>query len=116
MLWIPLLIYASGPASGGHLNPMVTIASTFTGHTSLLRCVFYVLSQLLGATVGAAVMLGIFGEESVDSTAYYGQCTPQIYGGAAVEGGGNVKVGDLIFLEPGRTFLAEVRRRWRSCE
>jgi len=111
MFWIPLLIYASGPASGGHLNPMVTIASTLTGHTSLLRCVGYVVSQLVGAAIGAALMVGIYGEEYTGSPGFFGQCTPMIFGNNQTDEAlevGNVEVGGLVFFEPGRTFLAEV--------
>lgn len=38
--------------SGGHLNPVITLASVLIGMTSPLLMPFYILSQLLGAMFG----------------------------------------------------------------
>ena len=49
---VPVFIWCAGPGSGGHLVNTITIATTMTGHTSWLRCIFYLISQILGSLVG----------------------------------------------------------------
>ncbi|XP_035695470.1 aquaporin-8-like isoform X5 [Branchiostoma floridae] len=51
---IALLIVAVGHISGGHLNPAVTLGITIAGGVTWLQGICYVISQLLGAMVGAA--------------------------------------------------------------
>jgi len=51
----PLFIFASGPGSGGHIVSTVTLATTFTGHTSWFRCLFYFIAQQGGAIMGAVL-------------------------------------------------------------
>lgn len=41
--------------SGANINPAVTLALAITRKMSLFRAVCYVLAQLLGATIGAAM-------------------------------------------------------------
>jgi glycerol uptake facilitator protein len=57
---ISLAIYATGAVSGAHLNPAMTVVfATFRGFP--WRCVpLYVLSQLLGAILGAGVLYVLF--------------------------------------------------------
>lgn len=57
---ISLAIYATGAVSGAHLNPAMTVVfAAFRGFP--WRCVpLYVLSQLLGAILGAGVLYVLF--------------------------------------------------------
>ena len=48
-----LFIFAAGPASGGHLNPTITLATFFAGLSTFPRTVLYVTAQCTGAIVGA---------------------------------------------------------------
>lgn len=50
---LSLFVYAAAPASGGHLNPSVTMATFFAGLSTLPRTVIYVVAQCAGAVVGA---------------------------------------------------------------
>lgn len=56
-LVIMVMIYATGHLSGAHLNPAVTVAFTLTRHFPPRDAVAYIAAQLLGATVGAFVLL-----------------------------------------------------------
>jgi MIP family channel proteins len=56
---IMVLIYAVGEVSGGHINPAVTWACLITHRVSLLRAVTYVISQLVGAIIGSALLKSI---------------------------------------------------------
>ena len=51
------LTFSIGHISGGHINPMVTIAMLILGEISFVKSAFYILSQLLGSVVGAAMLL-----------------------------------------------------------
>lgn len=45
-----------GHLSGGHVNPAVTIAMLVAGRISLIRAVFYIIFQCLGAIAGTAAV------------------------------------------------------------
>jgi glycerol uptake facilitator-like aquaporin len=49
------LILAFGPVSGGHFNPVVTLADRFLGGVSNRQVAVYLPAQLLGGVVGAVV-------------------------------------------------------------
>ena len=51
-------VSALGRHSGAHLNPAMTLAFLIEGRISASHAVWYVVSQLLGAIVGARVVLG----------------------------------------------------------
>ncbi|XP_061871526.1 aquaporin-2 [Colius striatus] len=55
-LAIGTLVQALGHVSGAHINPAVTVACLIGSQVSFLRAVFYVVAQLLGAVVGAAIL------------------------------------------------------------
>lgn len=60
---LSLFIFAAAPASGGHLNPSITMATFFAGLSTLPRSLLYVVAQTLGAIVaGYWLKLGL-GEE-----------------------------------------------------
>jgi len=56
---ITIIIYAIGEISGGHINPAVTWATLVTNRVSVLRAIIYIISQVLGAIVGAAFLAAI---------------------------------------------------------
>ncbi|MFA4929980.1 MAG: MIP family channel protein [Patulibacter sp.] len=53
-------IYAVGHISGGHLNPAVSVALTVIGRFKAADLPAYIGAQLVGATVAALVLKGIF--------------------------------------------------------
>lgn len=55
-LAIATLVQAVGHVSGAHINPAVTVACLVGSHVSLLRAIFYVVAQILGAVTGAALL------------------------------------------------------------
>ncbi|KAK0392737.1 hypothetical protein NLU13_2232 [Sarocladium strictum] len=51
-------IYATAPASGGHLNPMITFSVVLSGMCPVSRGVAYMLGQTAGAALGGGILLG----------------------------------------------------------
>ncbi|WP_202451679.1 MULTISPECIES: MIP family channel protein [unclassified Streptomyces] len=51
------LVYVFGPISGCHLNPAVTLGMLLTRRIDVRAAVVYVVAQLVGAIVGAALLL-----------------------------------------------------------
>ncbi|XP_062975829.1 aquaporin-5-like [Elgaria multicarinata webbii] len=58
-LTIATLVQAFGHVSGAHLNPAVSIAYFVGNQISIIRLVFYVVLQLLGATAGAGLIYAV---------------------------------------------------------
>ncbi|PWW73642.1 aquaporin-like protein [Tuber magnatum] len=64
LLTLPLFIHAAGPASGGHINSMITIA-TFTAKLAALpRVIVYVFMQNLGGVAGGFLLRAGLGESA----------------------------------------------------
>ncbi|XP_013791159.1 aquaporin AQPcic-like [Limulus polyphemus] len=58
-LVIASLVQWTGPVSGAHMNPSVSLALLVTRHISMLRAGLYIVAQCVGALVGAAVLYGL---------------------------------------------------------
>lgn len=50
------LCYCIGNISGCHVNPAVSLAMLFAGRMSAKDCAGYIVSQLIGATIGAGLL------------------------------------------------------------
>ena len=58
---ISLYISAFGPVTGGHVNPLITMATFFARLTSLPRAVLYISFQLLGAALAGLLARASYG-------------------------------------------------------
>jgi glycerol uptake facilitator protein len=65
-LAIALAIYAFGNTSGAHLNPAVTVALASVRRFPWSDAPAYIAAQLVGAVVGAALIVAAFGGDAVD--------------------------------------------------
>jgi glycerol uptake facilitator protein len=54
-------VYAIGKISGAHVNPAVSIALASVGKLGWVDAIYYIVSQLIGATLGALGVLVVFG-------------------------------------------------------
>src|SRR5436189_3190381 len=64
-LTIAVMASATGAISGGHMNPAVTLGLLVGGKICPSRAAAYCISQLLGATVAAAIMMSVGGVDVV---------------------------------------------------
>ena len=58
------MIYAIGHISGGHINPAVSIAMWVSDKISFVKCLFYVISQLLGGILAGLLLKIMFSSAS----------------------------------------------------
>lgn len=64
MIFLSLFIFSAGTVSGGHLNPLITIAVFTTRLATFPRTVIYITFQLIGATIGAYLIRAAVGTKS----------------------------------------------------
>jgi len=67
------MVSSTIPGSGGHLNPMITMACVFAKVIPISRGCVYILCQVIGATIAGFLARLMLGEE-VASTVGIGQC------------------------------------------
>jgi glycerol uptake facilitator protein len=65
-LAIAVAIYAFGTTSGAHINPAVTLGLAAVGRFPWAEVPHYIGAQLVGASVGAALIVAAFGGDAVD--------------------------------------------------
>uniref|UniRef100_A0A668A869 Aquaporin 1a (Colton blood group), tandem duplicate 2 n=1 Tax=Myripristis murdjan TaxID=586833 RepID=A0A668A869_9TELE len=58
-LAIATLAQCLGHISGAHLNPAITMGFLVTCQMSVLRALFYIIAQMLGAMAGSGIVYGI---------------------------------------------------------
>lgn len=63
---VAVVIYGFGPVSGAHINPAVTLALAVTRRFPWAEALPYVVAQLVGAFVGAVLIIAVFGSGAVD--------------------------------------------------
>ena len=62
-LGIAVMIYATHNISGGHINPIVTVAFMLTRHIKIGPGLVYVVFQFIGAILGTALLYAIVRDE-----------------------------------------------------
>src|SRR5690606_27291905 len=59
-------VAAVGPISGAHFNPAVTLGALIAGRIRAADALYYVVAQVLGGIVGAAVLVAIYANNPVN--------------------------------------------------
>lgn len=59
------LVWCFNYVSGGHLNPAITAAAMVCRRVSIVRGIFYIISQMVGSIAGAGILYGVTGNKNV---------------------------------------------------
>lgn len=78
-LIIMVMVYATGHLSGAHINPAVTLAFALTRHFPAREAASYIAAQVVGAILGALLLLAIW----PDQPANLGATVPSVDVGSA---------------------------------
>lgn len=85
-LSVTAMAYAIGHISGCHINPAISIGMVVAGRMKVSEAAYYIIAQLLGAIIGAGLLLGVAGgKEGYDLAINglgqngYGSLSPQHY-------------------------------------
>ncbi|KAJ8453028.1 hypothetical protein Cgig2_014791 [Carnegiea gigantea] len=73
-LVITILLLATGPISGGHINPIISFSAALVGLISFSRALVYILAQCLGATLGAIALKAVV-SSTISNHFSLGACT-----------------------------------------
>lgn len=99
-LALAIAIGSLGIISGGHLNPAVTVGVAIAGGIAPGLALLYILSQLIGAILGAALCRGVLNYTSAVLTASNAtQTVYEQFKGGAHALGPNVEVGTATLAE-----------------
>jgi glycerol uptake facilitator protein len=63
---IMVLVYAFGGVSGTHINPAISVALWATKRLPTTDTIAYIVSQLVGAAIGALGIVAVWGSRAVD--------------------------------------------------
>ncbi len=90
------LVYVTGPISGGHVNPAVTLGALLSGRIGMIEAVGYWVAQLAGGLVGALILFWV-----MSTSPYYSKSR---IGLGANEYGAH----SILHVDAGGAFLVEV--------
>ncbi|XP_068646610.1 uncharacterized protein [Aristolochia californica] len=74
---IAIILHATVPLSGGHLNPTVTFSSAIAGLISPIRAAIYINAQCFGAVIAAVALKTAVGH-AVEEKFLLGGCTLRV--------------------------------------
>lgn len=106
------LIITFGAASGGHFNPVVTLAAAILKRIDPVDAAVYILAQLSGGVLGALLVKGLFLDEGRASHYGAASISPILgheYLGAIVEGLGAFLI---VLAVCAVAFNPRARREW----
>ncbi|XP_025015616.2 aquaporin-4-like isoform X2 [Ricinus communis] len=96
---ITILLIATYPISGGHINPIVTFSAALIGLISISKAFIYILAQCIGGIVGALALKAVV-NSNIERVFSLGGCTltivaPSAHGPVTI----GLQVGQALWLE-----------------
>ncbi|XP_068645314.1 aquaporin PIP1-5-like [Aristolochia californica] len=104
-LCVTILLLATAPMSGGHINPIITFSAALLGLISPTRATIYIIAQCCGGVLGALGLKTVVGH-SIEQAFMLGGCTLRVVAqgpGVAVSVGVDTSQG--LWLEIICTFI-----------
>ena len=95
-LAIVAMAYVIGPISGCHVNPAVSLGALITKKIGAVDFVFYVVFQIIGAIIGAALLFGMVSLTGI---------TDMTGGGLGSNGIGDIGIAGALMVEIILTFI-----------
>ncbi|KAF9620821.1 hypothetical protein IFM89_014758 [Coptis chinensis] len=83
---VTILLLATGPVSGGHINPVITFSAALIGLISISRAIIYILAQCIGGVVGALALKAVV-VTTKKGYAGVGMNPARCFGPAVIRGG-----------------------------
>lgn len=74
---ITIILLATFPISGGHINPIISFSAVLTGLISVSRAAVYIVAQCLGGIVGALALRAVV-DSKIEQTFSLGGCTVNV--------------------------------------
>lgn len=71
---VTILVLATAPVSGGHINPVVSMSAALIGLISIPNAAIYILAQCTGAVLGALALKAVV-SNTIEETYSLGGCT-----------------------------------------
>jgi len=103
-LSVATIVWMIAHISGGHINPAVTLGFLVTRKISLVRGVFYIVSQCLGAIAGAGLLYIATPRGSHSNDRNVTNLNPTL-GTSAPPSDGSVEIYQILIIEYTITFL-----------
>ncbi|MCL7047420.1 hypothetical protein MKW94_016166 [Papaver nudicaule] len=104
-LTVTILLLATYPISGGHINPVVTFSAALIGLISFARATIYIVAQCVGAVLGALAVKAIVSSTIVQAFSLGGCTLTVIAPGANGSVTVGIGVGPALWLEIICTFI-----------
>ena len=108
VITLTILLLATFPISGGHINPAITFSALLVGVISPPRALVYVSAQCAGAVLGALALKAVV-SSSIEEAFSLGGCTVSVIAGAVSVG---VTTGKALWLEIICTFVLLFASVW----
>jgi aquaporin Z len=68
-LAVVAMAYTIGGISGCHINPAITLGVWLSGRMKSKEAVGYIVAQVVGAIIGAAILLALVGDAGIENSA-----------------------------------------------
>ncbi|KAK9941689.1 hypothetical protein M0R45_007385 [Rubus argutus] len=111
---VAILLIATNPVSGGHINPVITFSAALVGLISLSRAAVYIFMQCVGGVLGALALKAVV-NSNIEQAFSLGGCTltvvaPGPQGPLTV----GIETGQALWLEIICTFIFLFASIWMA--
>lgn len=111
---VAILLIATNPVSGGHINPVITFSAALVGLISFSRAAVYIFMQCVGGVLGALALKAVV-NSNIEQAFSLGGCTLSVIApspqGTVIVG---IETGQALWLEIICTFIFLFASIWMA--